>query len=119
MNKDSCLFCKIIKKEIPAQIVFENDEVLAFKDIHPLAKVHYLFISKNHSEDVMSMMKEDSKNIEKIYQAIYDVAKKDQLDQQGFRVVCNTGAHGGQTVFHTHFHLLGGEPLGSFGASTR
>jgi histidine triad (HIT) family protein len=111
---DNCLFCKILKEKIPAAKVFENERVLAFKDIHPQAKIHYLFIHKKHSKDILEMS-QDSKQLEEVFEAIHHVAKKERLDSAGFRLVNNCGALAGQTVFHTHFHLLSGEPLGSFG----
>lgn len=108
-----CLFCKILNKEIPSSMVYEDDYIYAFKDISPMAKEHYLFISKNHSNNVTEM---DSEEIQKIYAAISDFTKNSQLLENGFRVVTNVNAHGGQTVFHTHFHVLGGEQLRGFGA---
>jgi histidine triad (HIT) family protein len=119
MEHQNCLFCKIIRKEIPAKIIYENEDVLAFKDIHPLAKIHYLFIAKKHTNNLTNLVAVDEGQLSKIFQAINDVCHAEDLQTKGFRVVTNSGEHGGQTVFHTHFHLLGGEPLGGFGVSTR
>ena len=112
MLKDDCIFCKITDKKIPATLVFENNNVIGFKDLHPLAKIHYLFIHKNHSDDINQM---DPSHVAEVFSAINEFTKKEKLDQEGFRVVTNLGPHAGQTVFHTHFHILAGEKLGGFG----
>lgn len=108
-----CLFCKIIKGEIPSSKVFENENVYAFKDIAPMAKKHFLFISKNHSKNLNEMDSEDIKNV---MSAISEFTKSENMIDSGYRVVTNIGKEGGQTVFHTHFHVLGGEQLRGFGA---
>ena len=108
-----CLFCKIIKGEIPSEKVFENENVYAFKDIAPMAKEHYLFISKTHSKNVNEM---SAQQIQEIFAAIKEFTQSHSLEENGFRVVTNINQHGGQTVFHTHFHVLGGEQLRAFGA---
>lgn len=113
MSSD-CLFCKIIKGEIPAKKAFENENVIAFHDIHPQSKIHLLFIHKNHTRDI-NQMSDNEESLVHIFQAIKSYSIEHGLDQSGFRIVTNLGRHGGQTVFHTHFHVLGGEPLGPFG----
>ena len=112
---ENCLFCKIIEGKIPATKVFDNGSVIAFKDITPQAKIHYLFIHKDHTKDINEISETASHQFAEVYKAIAEVSKNEKLDNSGFRVVTNLGAHAGQTVFHTHFHLLGGEPLGGFG----
>lgn len=114
---ESCLFCKILNGDIPSQKVFENENVFAFKDIHPMAKEHYLFIHRNHTKNVNEMCDQEPKQVADIFCAISEFTKQAEMIQNGFRVVTNTGAFAGQTVFHTHFHVLGGGPLGSFGAN--
>lgn len=115
MKNSECIFCKIVEGHIPSTKVFENDKVLGFKDLQPHASVHYLFIHKNHSNDVNDLISKEPSQVAEIYTAIREVSMKEGLDQKGFRVVTNVGPHGGQTVFHTHFHLLGGEQLRGFG----
>ena len=110
-----CLFCKIIKNEIPSTKIFDNDVVMGFVDIFPQAKTHLLFIHKNHSKDI-NEMSNDPAAIGQVFQAIAEYTKREGLDQKGFRVVTNLGKNAGQTVFHTHFHVLGGETLGRFGS---
>lgn len=109
----SCLFCKILEREIPSETIFENENVYAFKDINPMAKEHYLFISKRHSQNINEM---DDKSLVEIFSAIKEFSQNNHLEKNGFRVVTNINKHGGQTVFHTHFHVLGGEQLKAFGA---
>lgn len=111
-----CLFCKIIKGEIPSTKVFENETVFGFKDINPMAKDHYLFIHKKHTSNFIEQVESDSNQILEIYQAITKFSKEINLNKNGLRVVTNLGEDGGQTVFHTHFHVLGGEKLRGFGA---
>lgn len=113
---EQCIFCKIIKGEIPSVKVFENEQVLGFKDLHPMAPIHLLFISKNHSKNINDMASIDSSGITEIFKGIREYTKQSTLDQKGFRVVTNTGSDSGQTVFHTHFHVLGGAQLKGFGA---
>ena len=114
MNTD-CLFCKIVNGSIPATKVFENDNVIGFVDIYPQAKTHLLFIHKTHTKDI-NEMSQTPLNIGSIFQAITEYTKGQGLDYNGFRVVTNLGKFAGQTVFHTHFHVVAGEQLGRFGS---
>lgn len=114
---EDCLFCKIIKKEIPAEVIFENEKVVGFKDIHPSAAIHLLFIHKSHTENINEMVRRDCKKVGEVYSAIAEYTSETSLENDGFRVVTNLGKDAGQVVFHTHFHVLGGERLtGKFGA---
>jgi histidine triad (HIT) family protein len=110
-----CLFCKIAKGEIPSQKIYEDDSVLGFVDLYPQARLHYLFIHKNHSKNINEMTK-NPQSIADIFIAIKNFSESEKLDGDGFRVVTNLGKNAGQTVFHTHFHLLAGEKLGHFGS---
>jgi histidine triad (HIT) family protein len=116
MQNADCLFCKIAAGKIPSTKVFENSNVFAFKDLHPSASHHYLFIHKGHTIDVNDMVEREPRQMAEIFSAIREVTQKEGLDQTGFRVVTNMGPHSGQSVFHTHFHVLGGEPLRGFGS---
>jgi histidine triad (HIT) family protein len=109
-----CIFCKIAEGLIPSTKVFENENVLGFVDLHPQAKIHLLFIHKHHSTDVSEMAATPA-DIGQVFQAIADYAKSSGLGKSGFRVVTNQGREAGQSVFHTHFHVIGGESLGHFG----
>lgn len=109
-----CIFCKIAGKEIPAQVVYEDDEILAFKDINPMAPVHILLIPKKHISDITEAQPEDAIMIGKLHLAAIKIARDLGIEQDGFRLVNNCKANGGQEVFHLHFHLLGGRKLGAF-----
>lgn len=113
---EKCLFCKIIAGDIPAQKVFENEKIFAFKDISPLAKEHYLFIHKEHTSDINNLVDNHPEQLADVFGAISEFSKGARLIENGFRVVTNHGPDAGQTVFHTHFHVLGGEKLKGFGA---
>lgn len=113
---DNCIFCKIVKGDIPSTKVFEDEHVFAFKDLHPLAPIHLLFVSKRHTSDINHMATVDHEHIGNVFKAIATYTKDSGLDQKGFRVVTNSGKDSGQTVFHTHFHVLGGATLRGFGA---
>ena len=110
---NDCIFCKIINKEIPSSIVYEDDEILAFKDINPVAPVHILVIPKKHIASLIDLNKEDELIIGKIYTAINKIAEQEGIDSKGFRVIVNCGEDGGQEVKHLHFHVLGGKKLGT------
>ncbi len=108
---ENCVFCKIIKGEIPSEKVYEDDEILAFKDINPVAPIHILVIPKKHIKTLLEVTEEDSKLIAKIYMAINKIAKDLGIEKDGFRVVANCGRDSGQEVMHIHFHMLAGKKL--------
>lgn len=110
-----CLFCRIVAGEIPATVVYETDTVLAFRDIGPQAPVHVLVIPRAHHADAASLAEADPVLAGEMLAAAGAVAKAEGLAANGYRVIFNTGSHGGQTVFHVHAHVLGGEPLGPMG----
>ena len=101
-----CIFCKIVNKEIPAKIVFENEKILAFEDINPQAPVHILVIPKKHVFELDEIISENKNFITDIFDTVYKLAKKFELED-GFRIISNYGKNAGQTVNHLHFHLLG------------
>ena len=104
-----CIFCKIAQKEIPSNFVYEDESVVAFRDLEPQAPVHVLVIPKKHIESLLAAAPEDKALIAHITcEVIPQLARKLGIADQGFRVVANTGDEGGQTVKHLHFHLLGG-----------
>lgn len=106
-----CIFCKIINKEIPAQIVYEDEQILAFKDINPVAPEHILLIPKKHISTLSDLQPEDSNLMGHIVYTAQKLAGELGLAEKGFRLVSNCKEDGGQTVFHIHFHLLGGRFL--------
>ena len=113
------LFTKIINKEIPANIVYEDDDVIAFKDIAPVAPVHVLVVPKKEIPTINDITDEDALLIGKVYRVIGKLAKEFGIDKDGYRVVSNCNEHGGQTVFHIHFHLIGGEKIRNYGLGER
>ncbi len=109
---DDCIFCKIVKKEIPANIVFEDDKILVFEDIKPQAKVHLLVIPKKHISSIAHLQDEHKELVGHLILKTSEMAKDKGIEDSGYRLIANCGAHGGQEVFHVHWHILGGEPLG-------
>ncbi len=109
---DDCIFCKIIKGEVPSEKVYEDDEILAFKDIKPSAPVHVLVIPKKHISTLMEINEENMYLMEKIMKAIQKIAKEQDIDKTGFRLIANCGPDSGQEVMHIHFHLLAGKKMG-------
>lgn len=109
---EDCLFCKIIKGEISSDKVYEDDEILAFKDINPAAPVHILVIPKKHIDSIAMLEKQDELLVGRIYSVINKIAEEQGVKEDGFRVIVNCGRDGGQEVMHLHFHLLAGTKLG-------
>lgn len=107
-----CLFCKIVDGEIPADIVFETDDVIAFRDINPQAPTHVLVIPRKHIETINDIAPEDEALVGRLFSAAKAIAANEGLAEDGYRVVMNCGRAAGQTVFHIHLHLLGGRNLG-------
>jgi histidine triad (HIT) family protein len=107
----STIFDKIIKGEIPAEKVFENDRIVAFKDIHPVAPVHILIVPKKLIADLQSVNQEDLALISEIITVAQELAKTYKITD-GYRLLTNNGSLAGQTIFHLHFHLIGGRALG-------
>lgn len=109
---DDCLFCKIASGSIPGNIVYQDHDVVAFADIHPQAPHHILFIPKRHVADMAQLTSQDNALLGKIFTVAATVARDLGLEERGYRFVTNVGPDAGQSVFHLHFHLLGGRKLG-------
>ena len=110
--QENCIFCKIIKGEIPSQKVYEDKEILAFNDINPAAPIHVLVIPKKHITSLAEMEGGDEIIVGKIYKVINEIAERLGVKEKGYRVIVNCGKDGGQEVGHLHFHLLAGKHLG-------
>lgn len=108
---DNCLFCKMVTGDIPADVVYENDDVLAFRDINPQAPVHILIIPKKHIATINDVAEEDAELMGKLFLAAKEIASAENVAEDGYRTVLNCGALAGQSVFHVHMHLLAGRPL--------
>lgn len=109
---NDCIFCKIINNEIPSERLYEDEEIIAFKDINPIAPVHILVIPKKHIATADDLTEADEPLIGKIFTVIRKLAKEFHLEN-GYRIVNNCGEDGGQEVEHIHFHILGGTKLGT------
>ncbi|OPY85572.1 MAG: HIT-like protein [Syntrophus sp. PtaU1.Bin208] len=110
MSED-CLFCKIVQGEIPCTKVYEDETVLAFEDIHPLAPVHVIVIPKRHISTFMDVSADTTVDLMKMMAAARKIAQLKSIDEKGFRVVINCNEEGGQVIFHLHMHVLGGRRL--------
>jgi len=106
-----CLFCKLVAREIPADIVFEDDDVIAFRDIAPQAPTHILIIPKRHISTLNDLTEEDCALVGRLQFTAQKIAKQVGIAEDGYRVVMNCNEDGGQTVYHIHMHLLGGRSM--------
>lgn len=109
---ENCLFCKIIKGEVPCKKIYEDEEILAFEDINPAAPIHILVIPKKHITSLAHLEKQDEAIVGKIYGVINKIAEEQGFKEDGYRVIVNCGENGGQEVMHLHFHLLAGKKFG-------
>lgn len=108
---EDCVFCKIVRGEIPAKLVYEDDHLVAIEDIAPVAPLHVLLIPRKHIVNVLDLDTSDNALIGHIHQTAGHIARSRGVAEGGFRIVTNTNADAGQSVFHIHFHLLGGRHL--------
>jgi histidine triad (HIT) family protein len=108
----SCVFCRIVAGEEPADVLYATGTVLAFRDIHPQAPVHVLLIPKEHLTSAADLEEGHAGMLADLFQAAEQVARAERVADGGWRLVTNVGREGGQHVFHLHFHLLGGRPMG-------
>ena len=108
---EDCVFCKIVKGDIPCSKVYEDERILAFKDINPEAPVHIVIIPKEHITSINQLSDKNSEIVSHIFLVIKKIAGEQGIAEKGYRVITNCGEQGGQTVPHLHFHLLGGKIL--------
>ena len=111
MSDTSCIFCRIAAREIPSDIVHESDRIVAFRDTDPKAPTHILLIPKEHIASVAEVDDDHAAMLADIVQASTHLARAEGIDESGWRLVTNVGPGAGQSVFHLHFHLLGGRPM--------
>ena len=111
MTDESCLFCKIIAGDIPSATVYEDDLVVAFNDISPVAPVHQLIVPRSHVESAAQLTETDAELLGRLFAVTASLAAEAGLPETGYRVVTNIGDDGGQSVPHLHFHLVGGRPM--------
>lgn len=108
---DSCIFCKIISGEAKATILHQDDQVTAFRDTHPVAPTHILIVPNRHIESVAALEVEDEQLIGHLFTTARKLAEQEGIAKGGYRLITNTGPNGGQTVFHLHLHLIGGQRM--------
>jgi len=108
-----CVFCRIINREIPSKIVYEDDTVIAFHDINPQAPVHILIVPKEHIETVNNLEEKHEKLIGHVFTVAKKIAKEFGIAESGYRIIVNCNKDGGQEIYHLHYHLLGGKALGA------
>ena len=108
---DHCIFCKIVSKEAKANIVYQDEQVTAFRDIHPVAPTHILIVPNRHIDSVGRMEPDDEQVVGHIFSVARRLAEQEGIFTGGYRLITNTGPHGGQTVFHLHVHLIGGQRM--------
>ncbi len=106
-----CVFCKIINKELTAEIIFESEKLLAFQDINPVAPVHLLIVPKKHISSINHLKAEDKELIGEMFLMAQEIAQEKKVVQTGYRLIFNVGKDAGQTVDHLHLHLIGGKKL--------
>ena len=111
MSEQDCLFCKILNGDIPADIVYESDSAIAFRDISPQAPTHVLIIPRKHIATINDLGEDDQKIVGSLYLAAKDIARAEGLSDEGYRAVMNCNEGAGQSVFHIHLHVLGGRAL--------
>lgn len=110
-----CIFCKIIKGDIPSTNVYKDEHVTAFRDINPVAPTHILIVPNKHIESVNLMIGDDEPLVGHLFSVAKQLAEQEEVEEKGYRLVVNTGAESGQTVFHLHVHLLGGRQMRALG----
>ena len=108
---DSCIFCKIVSSEVKADIVYRDEQVTAFRDIHPVAPTHILIVPNRHIESVSNIEVEDEPLVGHLFTVASQLANEEGISKGGYRLITNTGVDGGQTVLHLHLHLIGGQMM--------
>jgi len=108
---DSCIFCKIVLEQAKATIVYQDEQATAFRDSHPVAPTHILIVPNKHIESVGALEVEDEQLIGHLFSVARKLAEEEGISKSGYRLITNTGVNGGQTVFHFHLHLIGGQRM--------
>lgn len=114
-----CIFCMIVAGEVPSTRVYDDDLVYAFRDINPAANTHVLIVPKEHIPSIADVREQDGPLLLRIMQVANQIARDENIDRTGYRIIANAGPDAGQTVYHVHFHLLGGNNLGALVGSRR
>jgi histidine triad (HIT) family protein len=107
----NCIFCRIIAGEAPGEILYQDERVTAFRDIHPVAPTHVLIVPNNHLASVNEMTDEDEATLGHLFTVTRLVAEQEEVQDSGYRLIINTGPHAGQVIHHLHMHLIGGQRM--------
>ena len=108
---DSCVFCKIVSNTAKAAIVYRDGQATAFRDIHPVAPTHILIVPNKHIESVNALEPGDEQLVGHLFTVAGQLAREEGIDKSGYRLIANTGVDGGQTIYHLHLHLIGGQRM--------
>ncbi len=106
-----CIFCNIVNGQAPATIVYKDEAVTAFRDIHPVAPTHILIVPNKHIISVNEILPEDEPLMGRLFTVARELAEREGIHEAGYRLIINTGVHGGQVVYHLHMHLIGGQRM--------
>lgn len=106
-----CIFCKIVDNKAKAAIVYQDDQATAFRDINPVAPIHILIVPNKHIESINAMETKDEQLVGHLFRVAHQLAEEEGIAESGYRLITNTGVHGGQTIPHLHVHLIGGRPM--------
>lgn len=112
MTMPDCLFCRIVNNEAPSAIVYRDEQVTAFSDIHPAAPTHILIVPNKHIDSMNELEPEDEPLLGRLFGVARQLAAEEGIARDGYRLIINTGANGGQVVYHLHLHLVGGHRMG-------
>ena len=107
----TCIFCKIIAQQAPSEMLYHDDLVTAFRDIHPVAPTHVLIVPNKHITSINALSPDDERIMGHLFTVAKQIAKDEEIDQTGYRMIINTGYDGGQVIYHLHLHLIGGRPM--------
>jgi histidine triad (HIT) family protein len=108
---ENCIFCKIVKGESPSETLFQDEQVTAFRDIHPVAPTHVIIVPNKHYNSISEIEKKDEQVVGHLFYVANQIAKKEGIAKKGYRLIINHGKHGGQVIFHLHLHLIGGHRM--------
>ena len=108
---DECIFCKIVRGELPATIVYKDEQVTAFRDIHPVAPTHILVVPNRHIQSTNDVLTQDEQLLGHMLTVVKPIAEEQGVTQSGYRLIINTGPDAHQAVFHLHLHIIGGKPM--------
>jgi histidine triad (HIT) family protein len=108
---DGCLFCKIVSRQAPGQILYQDEQVTAFRDIHPVAPTHVLVVPNRHIASINDITPEDESTLGHLFSIARLIAEQEKINQSGYRLIVNSGANAGQAVFHLHLHVIGGQRM--------